>query len=175
MADFEIEGLAELQKKLDRLLALFASVAQDAMTEAVLVLEDAVAQRTPVAWGNLRGSITHKVTETPAEVTGLVGTSVSYAPAVEEGTAPHWPPLQPLVEWVHKLKLAGTYSVRSRQRAGGRARQQAEDVAVARAISAKIARSGTQDAYMFRDGLAASAPEILAIFDRAVDKLLDQL
>lgn len=43
----------------------------------------------PVDTGNLRASITMKITKSGQEIIGSVGTGVNYAPYVHDGTRPH--------------------------------------------------------------------------------------
>lgn len=111
-----------------------------AVTEASLFAEREVKDRAPTSGaGTLRDSIgALPVTISGAAVAGGVGSSLSYAAAVELGSRPHWAPIAPLQDWVrHKLGLSG---------------EEAE--AAARAIQFKIARHGTQAHHMFRDGFA---------------------
>jgi hypothetical protein len=177
----EVKGLEELTRALAALPSLVQAEMTAAMNEAVHVVEGEVKERTPVGAAG-RGSfsqflaqtITTDVTADAAGVTGEVGTDVAYAPYVEEGTAPHWPPFQPLYEWVAYSHKFGVYSIRSRRRLGGRAQIEAENRAITRRIQAAIARRGTKGAYMFRDGLAASAETVQDVFDRAIERVIGE-
>ncbi len=51
---------------------------------ACLVVEASAKSKAPVKTGNLRSSITHKVT--PLAMEGVIGTAIDYAPYVEVGT-----------------------------------------------------------------------------------------
>lgn len=50
--------------------------------------------------GRLRSSITHKVTSAG---TVIVGTPVKYAPYIEFGTSPHFPPPSAIKDWVRRV------------------------------------------------------------------------
>ncbi|MEA3432405.1 MAG: HK97 gp10 family phage protein [candidate division WOR-3 bacterium] len=55
--------------------------------------------------GELLNSI---IAEAQEDGSVIVGSKVVYAPAVEFGTRPHFPPTQPIKEWAHrKLGLEG--------------------------------------------------------------------
>lgn len=113
------------------------------LTRSVVLLEGEVKKETPVDTGRLRASITHKVEPFRA----IVGTNVTYAPHVEFGTKPHWPPLAAMQPWA--------------QRHGFPAGRQGAFL-VARAI----ARRGTRARRMFQKGVAASRPRIMQMWRR---------
>lgn len=95
----------------------------------------------------------------PGGVMGLVGTSLNYAEPVELGTKPHMPPIQPLIEWVEVvLGLEGE------------AAEQA-----AQSIAWKIAKKGTEGAFMFRDGFAASEDYIKRKFRQSLANIRNSL
>ena len=54
------------------------------LEQACLVVERAAKSKAPVQTGNLRNSITHKVSQPSLE--GVVGATATYAPYVEIGT-----------------------------------------------------------------------------------------
>jgi hypothetical protein len=164
--------LEQFLGKLEKLPKQSIPIMEEAMQEAVKFGLSAVIDRTPVAYGNLRGEIHTQVQASEQGVTGIVGTSVPYAVWVEEDTRPHWAPLEPLIDWVKKKQIAGVYSVQSRRRLGGKAKIDAENIALARMVQKKIAMKGTTGQHMFRDGLAASDEEINRIFERAVEKVI---
>ena len=115
------------------------------LTRSAIMLEGKVKEKTPVDTGRLRSSITHKVEPFRA----LVGTNVSYAPHVEFGTRPHWPPLAALQPW------AGRHGFPP-------GRQGAWLVARA------IARRGTRARRMFQKGVESSRGAILGMWQRDV-------
>lgn len=52
--------------------------------------------------GRLRASITPNVITRGREITGVVGSNVTYSAYVELGTRPHWPPLAALETWARR-------------------------------------------------------------------------
>ena len=73
-----------------------------ATLEGELLLEREIKEDTPTGvTGQLRASITaHEPVVAANSVAGVVGTSLAHALPVELGTRPHFPPLEPLVDWV---------------------------------------------------------------------------
>jgi hypothetical protein len=72
----------------------------------------------------------------PEGVVGLVSSSLNYIVPLELGTKPHFPPLQPLVDWVNEvLGIDG-----------------AEGKSVAFRIARKISKVGTKGQHMFKRG-----------------------
>lgn len=74
-----VEGLDRLIEKLDKLENIEV---EPMLNRCCVVVENAAKQKCPVASGQLRSSITHKVEGNE----GKVGTNVEYAPYVEYGT-----------------------------------------------------------------------------------------
>lgn len=68
---------------------------------AMLVMRDARV-RVQVDTGRLRSSITPEVRTNGREVIGVIGSNVKYAPYVETGTRPHWPPKGALAVWARR-------------------------------------------------------------------------
>jgi hypothetical protein len=174
MADktIDLRALEQFVDRLETLPAAALPVLTEAMHEAVNVGLAAVIERTPVAYGNLRGSINTQVLVKEQVVLGVIGTNAPYALWVEEDTDPHWAPIAPLVDWVAKKQIAGVYSIKTRRRLGGRDQVQAQNMALARAVQKQIAKYGTTGQHMFRDGLAVSDDEINRIFARALEKII---
>jgi hypothetical protein len=162
---------------LDEIAALWARAPEvverhlrAAMTEAELLLQREVVDATPTGANQLlRKSIT---AESPvstvdgligvvdvADVQGRYGSVLNYAAAVELGTKPHFPPLEPLADWaVAKL---------------GVDKSAAEEVAMA--IARKISHHGTEGAFMFRDTARAQEGQVNAMFERAMDAAVAEL
>lgn len=128
---------------------------------ASLRVEREVRDRTPRGTnGLLAMSIaSQEPVVLPGGVMGIVGTSLGYAPAVELDTKPHMPPVQPLVEWVQVVLGLD-----------GKEAQQA-----AWAIALKIAKKGTEGAFMFRDGFAASEDYVKRKFREALKNIRNSL
>lgn len=65
------------------------------LRKSALTIEGAAKQLAPVDTGRLRSSIASEFAPWRAQV----GTTVFYAPFVEFGTRPHWPPIGALTRW----------------------------------------------------------------------------
>ena len=119
------------------------------------IVEDVASEarsRTPVNTGVLRASIATDVTtgtSLSAAIRGTVftGAQAPYAPYVEEGTAPHWALIGPLLLWARR--------VLGNERA-------------AYAVQRAIARRGTRGRHMFRDALAAVRPRMEGMLQQAM-------
>ena len=111
----EIKGLKELQRKAEQMTRdLHGPPMLEAMRRATLVVQRAAKINAPVSDGRLRASITPEVRAQAREVVGVVGTNVKYAPYVEFGTRPHWPPFGPdssLARWSHLHGIENPYLV----------------------------------------------------------------
>lgn len=127
---------------------------------AVLVVQGEVAPRTPVNVGILRGGVQTDVVGDGVDVLGRVFNPVGYAPPVEAGSRPHFPPVAPLRLWVQRKGLASDpQEIRS----------------IAFLIARKISRRGTPARFMFKDGLAAARPRVMALFERASRRIAQRL
>lgn len=132
-----------------------------AMTEATAFLQRETQGRTPVAMGTLRASIQAREPQILSDqVIGVVGSPLDYAEPVELGTRPHFPPIQPLQDWVQQ-KLGIGDEKESRQ--------------VAFAVARKIARVGTKGAFMFSGAFRASEPQVQRIFAAANERIAERL
>lgn len=134
-----------------------------AVLEGELLLQREVVERAPAGvggGGGLRGSIQADTPTIGANtVEGTVGTPLVYAPAMELGTKPHKPPVAPLIPWVKQVL--------------GLADKEAERAA--EAISWKIARHGTQGAFMFQKALDANRQQLARILEAAGPRILARL
>lgn len=132
---------------------------ETAMLSALLYLEGQTAERTPVNLGTLRRSYTSSVSTFVDAVFGIMSSPVSYAMPIEMGTRPHFPPLEPLINWVEaKLGLVGD-----------------EAEGAARGIQRKIGRFGTPGYGMARYALLDGRATIAAEFDDAAERILARL
>ncbi|TVU83790.1 hypothetical protein FQP85_08420 [Pseudoalteromonas neustonica] len=142
--------------------AIVQNELSSAMNEAVAYAQHQIVSRTPTGageGGHLAASINSEVMINPSVQIGYVGTSKLYAEAVELGTKPHMPPIEPLVNWVEAvLNLEGL---------------EAEKVATL--IALKIKSRGTEGQFMFKEGLEASEPYIQERFNQAMKTLLNTL
>ena len=126
------------------------------------VVQMTIRDKGAVASGALLGSIT-PVHDGEAI---KVGTPLEYGAPVEGGTRPHWPPYDPIRQWVELKKSQFTTLASGVKFEGGRAistRKGTKRVArsrevaildsIAHAIQRKIAARGTQGRYFMRDSL----------------------
>lgn len=131
--------------------------------EAELLLEREVKELTPVgvgAGGGLKGSIAAREPRVLAEaVIGEVGTPLIYAVPVELGSRPHFPPVQPLADWAQaKLGVPA-----------------AEARGVGFAIARKIARVGTEGAFMFKRAFDANRRQVERIYALGRQRIFERL
>lgn len=117
---------------------------RDFLLQSGLTVEGAARMRAPVDTGRLRNSITTELEKTRV----VVGSNLHYAPHVEFGTRPHWPPLAAMQPWARRHGFPAG-------RAGA--------FLVARAI----ARRGTKAQPYMRPALEASRPMIEIFLDDA--------
>jgi phage gpG-like protein len=114
--------------------------------------------------GDLAKSITPEVGKKLDSWLAQVGTNLKYAIYVHEGTKPHWAPIKPLLEWVEKKGIVGTYSVKTRKRTGGKKKIADENMSMARAVQRSIAKKGTKAKpflrFVFNREKASAAKEI---------------
>jgi len=134
-----------------------------AITEALMLLEGEVKDRTPIGVsggaGGLRGSITHALGGSKVNMQGKVFSPLPHAASVELGTKPHFPPVAKLVDWAEQK-----FNI-SREEAWG----------AAHAIALKIALHGTKGKFMFTEAFAENENQIVAMFDAAADRVMDRL
>ena len=74
--------------------------------QAALIVEADAKRRVPVDQGRLRDSITHEANSKR----GKTGTNVEYAPWVEYGTRPHFPPVAAIADWARRVIGDGSRS-----------------------------------------------------------------
>ncbi|KPL82651.1 hypothetical protein SE15_11170 [Thermanaerothrix daxensis] len=191
MKVLRIEGLDEILKFVGKTSNLNDQIyvpIWNAMGQAGKLLEGQIKQNLTdndsVATGDLRASVSSsevQVTKDAIFVEVGAGRGLPYARAVEYGSKPHTPPLsitepgQPLYEWVRIKQLAATYSVRTGKRLGSKAKQIDENRQAARAVWAKIRRSGTKPHPYFEPALDRTRDRIAKLFEEAVDKIIDQI
>ena len=120
----EIKGLREAQRKMDQVARdLDGPPMVEAMRDATLVVTRSARQNAPVDTGRLRASIVPQVVQHSQIVRGIVGSNVAYAPYMELGTRPHWPPLSALVMWARRHGLTAFLVARAIARHGIKARR----------------------------------------------------
>lgn len=77
----------------------------NALERTASIVEKKAKEYSPINYGNLRGSIhTEGPTAAANNIQVIVGTNTIYAPYMEYGTRPHFPPVRALQNWArHKL------------------------------------------------------------------------
>lgn len=151
----DFSALTALQAQLRKAPEIVREELLAAMTKADAMLLVAAKTLTPRASGQLKRSIISEERVKEFGVEGLVGSPLNYVTPVELGTKPHFPPIEPLIDWV-KTRL-------------GVSEKEARGVAflVARKISVK----GTQGAQMFAQTLDSHRQQIDDIFAQAQQRI----
>lgn len=122
---------------------------------------DVIDKQDVRATAQLRKSITYNVRVFGTFVVVKVFSPLNYAIYAHEGRRPgRFPPLEPIQRWVRMKRLSGRYTVASRRRIGGVARQWNEDRAAAFAIARAIAKRGTKGVKFFDMALRQALPKI---------------
>jgi len=132
--------------------------------ENLLLLEREIKELTPTGvggGGGLRGSIAAQQPVVSADqVRGVVGTSAAHAVPVELGTKPHFPPIEPLKDWV---------------RAKFGLRAEADVTRAAFAVARAISIRGTQGVGMFNRSFAAQQGQMERRYRQAVEQIAEAL
>lgn len=110
----------------EKLAALTGPEMVQTMRTATLIVTNAAKVNAPVDTGRLRASITPSVTATTDAIQGVVGSNVVYAPYVELGTRPHWPPVSALETWARSHGTSAFLVARAIARRGTKARKYLE-------------------------------------------------
>lgn len=98
----EIKGLRETQKRLTEAVRQLAGPGLiQPMRNATLLVQRDARINAPVDTGRLRASITPDVRMSNV-VEGVVGSNVKYAPYMELGTKPFYPPPSALAVWARR-------------------------------------------------------------------------
>lgn len=84
----EIKGLQQLINKLKNMGGDVNEALKQGIISGCLLIEKDAKLNVKSSTGALRESITHEVDVGEKQITGVVGTNVSYAPYVELGTGP---------------------------------------------------------------------------------------
>lgn len=160
---------------------------------ATIMIQGETKEGTPVAFGILRNSILVETRVTANEILGVVATAVPYAAPVEEGSRPHFPPLNPLILWVKRKGLIDRRrvvsgptgvrdigSIRDQARGGSRRRMNKFVVenlieGIARRIQWKIAKKGSKGHFMFTKAFDKMREPVESLYNAAIDKFLNRL
>jgi len=171
----DVRELKEVQREIEQKIKdLHGPEMLLAIRTATLLVQRDAKINAPVNTGRLRASIVPSVMSHGDVIEGIVGSNVTYAPYVEFGTKPHWPPLAPIMRWVHLKKLAGTYSIKTKRRTGGATRQRSEDYIVAKWIQKAIAERGTKPQEYLKKAFEKNVPRIQQMFDITVQRVIEK-
>jgi len=96
----KIEGLDKLLKKVDP--KLLSKPLRNFFQRSTIAIQNRAREKAPVDTGRLRAGIATEVDHSSPPKWGKVGTNVKYAPFVEFGTRPHWPPPGVLQPWARR-------------------------------------------------------------------------
>jgi hypothetical protein len=183
--EVEIKGLDEQIKRLNAYDAVSTRELTTAMSLSVKTLESAIKPLTPVYRGRLRGSIASEVKqEGVGSIVGRVGSNLKseeYPAVMEFGRKPgSFPPLEPLIRWVHLKQIAGTYRVKATKtgkhtRVGNKDVQASQDRQAAYAIARSIAKKGIKGLHFMSKGFDASKMQINEYFTQALQRITDAL
>ena len=149
----DIQGLRETAEKMEQPVRdLRGEPLLQGMRDATLLVQGTARTLAPVDTGRLRASIMPEVRSDPltGSITGVVGSNVDYAPYVELGTKPHFPPLAALEVWAARH---GT---------------------TARAVAMAIARRGTKAVKYLQNAVEQNESKIVALIGDAVSKIVEQ-
>ncbi len=157
----DLSGIPRLEKKLADLNSKIANDIAKEMSASTLKIERDAKRNAPVNMGTLRQSI-HATSKD--KLTHNVEVGVSYGAYVEFGTGGKvsipagfqdyaatfkgnkggslGDMIEALTLWVKRKGLAGTYSVKSQRRLGGKAVQSSQDEKLARFLAIKILKNG---------------------------------
>lgn len=102
LIEVSIQGIENLRKSLGDTHEGLRQSVRDWFNRSVLRLERDAKRFAPADIGRLRSSITHQVDKAQMPLWGKVGVNVSYAPYMEYGTKPHFPPPEALEDWAQR-------------------------------------------------------------------------
>lgn len=159
---YEISGAQEVAIAFRQAPDVVEKVGMRALIKATALLEREIKERTPFGVsGLLRQSISaHEPYRSGFDnMIGVVATPLNYAVPVELGSKPHYPPIEPIKEWVVK-KLGISF-------------EQAESVA--RTIAFKIKAHGTKGAFMFAKGFEANKAQVQQILGQVPQQIAEEI
>jgi hypothetical protein len=168
--DIDFSGIDEEIKNLEDFPEILEAELTPTMELALQLVEAEVKYRMSapedVNTGVAAGSLNHQIISRFPDLVGAMGSPLIYVPVLEFGRAPgeettdaqgrkHWttmPPIFAIKLWVRrKLGLTGK-----------------ESASAAWAIAKHIAKHGTEGRFMFKEGLEASQPNVVDLFNQAV-------
>lgn len=179
----DISGIPRLEKRLKDIENSIAIELAQEISASALKIEKQAKRNAPVNMGSLRQSI-HATSKD--KLTHFVEVGASYGAYVEFGTGGKVSipvgyeqyaatfkgktggsledMIQALTLWVKRKGLAGTYSVKSGRRLGGKALKESQDEKLARFLAIKILRNGIK-----------AQPYLIPAFELEKPKLIEKL
>jgi hypothetical protein len=167
-----ITGDKELNDIIAKLERLSIDGVKRAMQYSVIAVEAMAKQLSPVNTGRLATSITSVVEGSTENITGRIGTNVVYAPYMELGTKPHFPPIAAIQDWVKKKGIAAKLTP-SGKRGGSKATRESQDRSMAFVIARSISKKGTRERPYLVPALEKSGGRVYKYFEdeiRAINK-----
>lgn len=149
MLEVDIRGLQELQQKVDQVVTdLHGRPMLNGMRRATLLVVTDAKKLVPVDTGRLRSSITPEIRAEGNNVIGVAGSNVLYAPYVETGTKPHFPPPAALRVWASRHGVS------------------------AHAVAISISRRGTKGVHYMQRAFDQNQGRIKALIGNAVEEIV---
>lgn len=120
----DVSDLKRVQREIEQKIAeTHGSEMLAAIRTATLLVQRDAKRLAPVDTGRLRASITPSVSQYGETIEGVVGSNVTYAPYMELGTRPHWPPPGALAVWARRHGTSEFLVARAIARRGTKARK----------------------------------------------------
>lgn len=163
-------GIQLTPRDLNRRLAQAGGMAREELSLAIRALgmmaQRRARRKAPVDTGQLRASIGLETKPLYA----WVGSRFKYAAAMEEGAKPHWPPQEPIVQWVWRNRAKfGVVTERGRPARGVRAQRQVERIAFV--VRRAIGRRGLKGHGYMKDAME----QVVRQAPRVVGKVARQI
>jgi hypothetical protein len=136
------------ERVIDEIESYLTRVLLKIQSDSVRIIDDNKAN----AWGEMRRNVTYEVYNQAAKIVGVVGvrSNVPYAIFKHEGTKPHWPPQQPIQQWVIRkglLRMSGKPFTTSKLRSSKKSVTDPlikQIIQVSFLIARKISKKGTK-------------------------------
>ena len=152
----QLEGDEQLRRALKEFPEATMRGARRGMRRAVIRVQRSARDNAPVDTGRLRQSIAYAVRTVGDSIRGIIGSAVKYAPFVEFGTRPHWPPLGALQPWARRHGFPAGASG-------------------AFLVARKIAQFGTPATRFLRNALEDNKREVERDLTREINKEIERL
>lgn len=176
----DLSGIPRLENKLADLNSKIANDIAKEMSASTLKIEKDAKRLAPVNMGTLRQSI-HATSKD--KLTHYVDVNASYAPYIEFGTGGKVSVpagyeeyaatfkgnkggslndmIKALTLWVKRKGLAGTYSVKTQRRLGGKSVKASQDEKLARFLAIKILKNGIKPQPFLIPAYEAEKPKLI--------------